>query len=270
LGAAVALGLTASNAAEAQVCFPGPSGVPGLSGPPSWYNNSGLFERRDLNEPRWAASPLTNFQNDPGNAATGEGGYRLIVDPSSLELSVSIQNKADTTPTGEDGVYQAPMYYDVVAKNAPNFTKDLSEAKEIGRITTDPMAALKDPLREKRVRAACLLITMYRTGRNGATKLEPIDAEESKLILSALALADWDQFARNDGVAIIGPGGIARNDGQDLMNAFNMLGVTEKDGWRQPQFIQTIQDLTSPMQQWLANNAATYRIQRIVTVNPGR
>ncbi len=111
-GGVTALGLLGavalpSVARGAQVCFPTPIGVPGLFGPPSWNPPAGSTDvvRKDLNEPRWSASPLVNFPNDPGNAPTGEGGIRLILSPDQTELSVSIQQKADSAAETADGAY---------------------------------------------------------------------------------------------------------------------------------------------------------------------
>jgi len=190
---------------------------------------------------------------NPGNPG---GGIRPL--PGRGGMQVHLQNGTDglfyLAKTDEAGVYQVRMYYDIVNRSAPTFAKDVAEAKEVGQILANPMAALKDTMREKRVNAAILLVTKYRSVNvPGATKQEPIDAEESKLILSALALADWNQPAR-----------FGTNH---PMFAFNMLGVTEKDGWRQPQVVQNPQDLPNAMQAWLANNSGTYRIQRIVPAN---
>ena len=55
------------HAAAGPICFPQPMFVPGLSGPPTWATapsgtpSAGVLTRPDLNEPRWASSPLTDF-----------------------------------------------------------------------------------------------------------------------------------------------------------------------------------------------------------------
>src|SRR6187402_677982 len=75
-----------SSLAHADVCFPKPGVLPGLSGIPIWKAPG--FVRVELNEPRWAAAPQLGFDNDvTGN----EGLYRIMVDPGNSTLVVSFQ-----------------------------------------------------------------------------------------------------------------------------------------------------------------------------------
>ena len=87
--------------ARAEVCFPTPVAVPGLSGVPLWEGAGTI--RPELNEPRWAAAPRTGFASDP----TGkEGLYRIIVDPAYSELNVSFQAPTDLgSPSAADAIY---------------------------------------------------------------------------------------------------------------------------------------------------------------------
>jgi hypothetical protein len=90
-----------TTSAHADVCFPTPVAVPGLSGVPLWEGNGVL--RAELNEPRWAAAPLTWFASDP----TGTDGlYWIIVDSAYSELSVSFQ-----APTDLGSVSNADVVY---------------------------------------------------------------------------------------------------------------------------------------------------------------
>ena len=60
----------------------------------------------------------------------------------------------------------------------------------------DPMASLKSKDANERVLTAGMLIYRYRDCRknpNGKAKEEPIDAAQSKLILTAIAEGDWNQ-----------------------------------------------------------------------------
>lgn len=91
----VLLGVAAFNAittsAQADVCFPTPIALPGLSGVPIWEGNAGVV-RTELNEPRWAAAPLVQFEND----ITGVAGlYRVMVDSTDATLVVSFQAPTD-------------------------------------------------------------------------------------------------------------------------------------------------------------------------------
>jgi MYXO-CTERM domain-containing protein len=100
---AVLLLAVVSRPALADVCFPTPVTLPGLSGVPIWQGGGVL--RSELNEPRWAAAPQTAFDSDiTGN----EGLYRILVDPSYSELSVSFQAPTDpSVPSNADVIYFA-------------------------------------------------------------------------------------------------------------------------------------------------------------------
>ena len=97
---AVAL-LPLPSPALADVCFPTPGVLPGLSGIPIWKAPG--FVRTELNEPRWAAAPQLAFDNDvTGN----EGLYRIMVDPTDSTLVVSFQAPTDLgSPSNADVIY---------------------------------------------------------------------------------------------------------------------------------------------------------------------
>jgi hypothetical protein len=147
-------------------------------------------------------------------------------------------------------LYTTPMYYDVTPRESANFNKEVEEAKAQSKLLENPTAGLqaKDP--QTRFLTAALLVARYRNLRGGNARLEPIAAEESKLILAALAEADWNR-----------PQG--RFDQLHPMQVFNQLGLTQKEGW-QPQNVRTPQDYANAVRAWLRQNANTYRIQRVV------
>ncbi|MBI1831061.1 MAG: hypothetical protein HYR84_06390 [Planctomycetes bacterium] len=82
-------------------------------------------------------------------------------------------------------------------------------------------------------------------------KQEAVDAEESKLILKALAEGDWKQ-----GVAF-------GNPIPSPFELFNNLSVTPKDGYN-PINLRTQADVFAAMQKWLDENQGKYRVQRFV------
>lgn len=89
---------SAQTAALPKVCFPRASDIPGYTGVnalPSWRSTGSYQRPGQLNEPRWAPGPLRSFYNDPGNADTNEGGFRLVLSQDGKTLAVSIQEKAD-------------------------------------------------------------------------------------------------------------------------------------------------------------------------------
>lgn len=90
------------STAAAQVCFPTPVALPGLSGPPNW-SGAGVV-RSELNEPRWAAAPQTPFVL---NGALGaEGWLRVMTDAGFTQLNVSFQAPTDLNiASGNDIIY---------------------------------------------------------------------------------------------------------------------------------------------------------------------
>jgi hypothetical protein len=75
--------------------------------------------------------------------------------------------------------------------------------------------------------------------------MEPIDAEESKLILQALAQADWTKPVTPMDVS--------------AQRVFNQLNLTAKDGWTRP---KVAKEFPTAAKKWLQENAGKYRIQR--------
>jgi hypothetical protein len=144
--------------------------------------------------------------------------------------------------------YEPGVYYNVIDKKSANFEQDVEYARRCGKLLADPDAGLKAKEADDRLLTAGLLITRYRFVAAGAkTKAEPIDAAQSKLILETLAAADWNQPER------FGWG--------SPQIYFVGLGLTDKDGWKQP---QNGPDFAAAAQQWCKDNAASYRIQRLV------
>src|SRR5262245_24195307 len=121
------------------------------------------------------------------------------------------------TKHGKETFYTAANYYDAVPRTAPDFEKQLGDAKKTAKLLEDPMAGLKSDNQEDRFNTASLLITKYRQVRSFSGKTEAIPAEESKLILKALMEANWDA-----------PRTVTT---MDAFTLFNQIGLTPKDGW---------------------------------------
>ncbi|HMF14994.1 MAG TPA: hypothetical protein VKE94_21910, partial [Gemmataceae bacterium] len=130
------------------------------------------------------------------------------------------------------------------------YKKELAEAKRFAKLLQDPTAGLKSKDADERVLTAGLLVARYRSFRPGKTKQESIDAEQSKLILQALADADFTKPASTTGIA--------------PQQTFFMLGLTDKDGWNPPPFKDFQKEFPAVVKKWLQDNAGKYRIQRIV------
>jgi hypothetical protein len=141
-------------------------------------------------------------------------------------------------------------------QNNPNFKNDLEMVKRCVKLLEKPTAGLKAKDPSERLLTASLLISRYRTAKptlNGKFETKPIDAEESKLILTTLAEADWTKFDMKTQV--------------NAQGLFFRLGVTDKDGWKPP---MNFQQFPAAAKEWLKKNASTYRVQRFVEAKEGK
>jgi hypothetical protein len=172
----------------------------------------------------------------------------------------------------EDFYILAPSGPRVVSKKAfPTFfAKDVAMVKRLAKLAGDPMKGLKAKKKEDRMLTTALLLLRYRQTRartwNPNPKTEPVDAAQSKLIMSTLAEADW--FPR--------PAAQQINPNE----LFLLLGPTEKDGFKMPP--RTAKDfgpslsytkeyarkVTLARREWVKKNVNTYRVQRIVEEEP--
>jgi hypothetical protein len=126
-------------------------------------------------------------------------------------------------------------------------------------VLKNPQAALRSADLDTRVYAAQVLLVRYRT-RDGdrperftapyvdeLVKTEPIDAEESRLILRTLAQADWDDLG----------------EFATLHRVFNLLRGNghpiDPWGWAPYQSVDHREEKA-----WLEKNADTYGIRRFV------
>jgi hypothetical protein len=192
----------------------------------------------------------------PGKPIIRPGGYgppKLTIDQEGIFFLQKHPGESFYTMQNANSFITKP--------NNDNFDKELERVKECAKLLADAKANLKSKKAEERELTAAMLVCRYRPFRGPDAKSEPIDAEESKLILTALAEANWAPKG--------GPGGPAFND-LNPQSAFMRLGVTEKDGFKPPQFVpgqpppppNAYEDAAK---KWLKDNAGTYRIQRIVT-----
>jgi hypothetical protein len=134
--------------------------------------------------------------------------------------------------------------FGVIDKRTPTFAGDLDSARRAVRTLRDPVAALKAKDAGDRLLAASVLLCHYRRPRPVPQKLEPIPAEESKLILTVLAEADWNPRA-----------------GLHPQLAFDLLGATDKDGWVPS---GDYRQVAATSKKWLRDHAETFRVKRLV------
>jgi len=123
------------------------------------------------------------------------------------------------------------------------FFQSVGSFRRMARLFENPVAGLRSSKQEDRLLTAALVILSCRTFRPqvhaGADKTEPIDALTNKLVLRALAEADWSKRIEDFRTA---PGQL-----------FNDLGLTTKDGWKPPAF-QDFQQQQGFTQSWLKEN----------------
>jgi hypothetical protein len=138
--------------------------------------------------------------------------------------------------------------YHVLDRTAKTFDADLALARRCVELLADPTKALGSKDANERLFTAAMLIHGYRTPRvvyRDAPKTEPVAADLSRLILETLAEADWS----------------APNGPVSPHAAFVRLGLTDKDGWTQP---DDFREFAPAARKWLRERADSYRIQRYV------
>lgn len=190
----------------------------------------------------------------PGQAFPGRRPF--IMPQANLEIGQT--GMFAVAKHHKENFFLAPVGTNFVPRdNNPNFENEVKTAKQLSKAMGDPMAALKAEDKQDRYLAAAILITKYRSNPAGVpVKSEPIDAAESKLILTALQGGDWTVGRFN--AAIPNP-----------FELFNQLGVNQKDGYN-PVNIRNQQDIATAMQKWLDENNGKYVIQKLVADPNGR
>src|SRR5262249_15031698 len=173
----------------------------------------------------------------------------VAVSPPPFVPAVGQEGCFFFTKHGEGDFYLAPSPLNFLAKGSASYAKDLALVKRCAKILEEPNAALKGKNAEDRFLAAAMLVARYRTPRGPNAKTAPIDAAQSKLILEALAAADWTPKAHFTQLS-------------PLM-VLHRLPLTKQDGWMPPSS-QDAKAYAAYAQQWLRNHAETYPIQRFV------
>jgi hypothetical protein len=186
---------------------------------------------------------------NPMNPGPGIGPIRRPIPQVNLVKDQQVCLFLSRHAQGGD-FYVAPMYYDFIDPKNANFAKDKEEIEKAAKLLANPMAGLESKNATERFDTAALLVVKYRMPKIGtpATKQEPIDAKESKLILEAIAGADWT-------IQPMMPFALTPQ------TVFFRLGLTDKEGWKQPMDFKQMPDAAK---KWLKDNADTYRLQRFV------
>jgi hypothetical protein len=160
--------------------------------------------------------------------------------------------------------YMMPGMYPPIAAKGAN--KEIEQVKKITAILANPMAGLKSGKPEVRAQAAVVLVMKFRSRPYFAQQVDqvPIDAEMSRLILQALAEADWREQA---------------NVVFDVANAVAELELGPRDGWKHGSVAFAPPSADEPSQnslrralhksfvEWLKGPGKEYRIKKFVAKN---
>jgi hypothetical protein len=142
----------------------------------------------------------------------------------------------------------AACYYPSFDKKDTNFEKNWKWTQQCGKLLANPEKGLQAKDSDERFLTAAMLILQYRTRQfmpKADAKEEPIPANQSQLILQALAEANWEKPKEDLGYEM-------RPE-----SLFSRLNLTPKDGWNQA--------VTSDAaKKWLKENAERYRIKRFL------
>jgi hypothetical protein len=141
--------------------------------------------------------------------------------------------------------------YDMLDKGRDkDFERRLALVRRCGKLLEDVEAGLRAPDAGDRLLTAGMLILRYRTPLyvyRGEPKTAPIDAGQSRRILSVLAEGEWTEKDLRDPMG--------------RLRLFFRLGLTNRDGWKPA---RSDKEAAETAQAWLRANASTYCIRRYV------
>jgi hypothetical protein len=231
--------------------------------------DEGLVGAKGLTQVRIAfqppAPPPAPPKNQPGLPVQvgGGPGFRMPT------LAVGQEGCFLLKRHSEDTFFRSVdnFYGPIVKANNADFDNKVALVKRCVKLGSDADAGLKSKDAGDRLLTAYLLLNRYRKDRGPKSETEPIDAAQSKLILEAIARADWFIDLKTLPAA-----------SEDLVTprrVFYTLGPTAKDGWNPPQqgnrdFRIWQAELDAAAQKWLKDNTSTYRVQRWVPDKAGK
>ncbi|MSQ93167.1 MAG: hypothetical protein EXR98_01275 [Gemmataceae bacterium] len=188
-------------------------------------------------------------------------GFIPVTPPKPGEPRIGGRRGGPQLEVGQEGLfmvskhangkfYQAPDYGYFVPLAQQDFASEVATAKKVVAIMVNAKAVLESKDADERLLAASILISKYRTQKAPfPNKEELIDAEESKLILNAIANAKWEPFD------------FRKTNPQQL---FFQLGISAKDGWKAPMKINSPNDMRDAVHAWVRAHGE-YRIKRFVS-----
>jgi hypothetical protein len=204
-------------------------------------------------EYRVAVLTISEAVKPPRGAKTIRLGFvplppGVAVSPPPFQPTVGLEGCFFLTKLGDTDFLVAPSPLNFLTKTNATFPKDIALIKRCTAILANPNLSLKAKDAEERFLAAAMLMAQYRTRRSPKDTTEPISAEQSKLILQALATADWTpttDFTKLSPLMVL-----------------HRLPLTAKDGWAPPS--REPKAYAAYAQQWVRDHAGSYRIERFV------
>jgi hypothetical protein len=172
----------------------------------------------------------------------------VAINPSPFQATEGQEGCYFLTKHGDADFYAAGTV-SFLDKKSPSFDTDVKLIKRCVKLLEDPDASLKSENAEDRFLTAGMLVARYTTRQTANAKTEPIEAEQSKRILQALASADWTPATS---LTQLSP-----------LMVLGRLPLTDKDGWSPPSR-QDAKAYAAYAQKWVKDHADTYRIQRFV------
>jgi hypothetical protein len=151
----------------------------------------------------------------------------------------------------EEDFYVAQAAYEFLDKSKTKaYDKKLAEIKHCAELLQNPEAGLQAKDEADHLLTAAMLIFRYRTARyvyTGKPTTAPIEANQSRRILAALAEADWKE---EEAPLELSP-----------FSLFMRLDLTPEDSWTPP---ASVPGQIAAAKKWLRENGSTYRIQKYV------
>jgi hypothetical protein len=171
----------------------------------------------------------------------------VFISPPPFQATAGMEGAYFLSKHFDSDFYVASGQLDFLEKSSPNYEKNVALIKRCVKLLEDPNASLKAKENEDRFLTAGMVLARYRTRKSPKAEETQIDADESKLILQALADADWAPSA----------------DPMQLTPQMVLmrLPLTEKDGWTPP---KDPKELPAYAQKWTKDHADTYRISKFV------
>jgi hypothetical protein len=151
----------------------------------------------------------------------------------------------------EEPFYVAQAAYEFLDQaKTKDYAKKLAEIKHLAELIRDPDAGLQSKTAADRFLTSAMLIFRYRAVRfaySGKPKTCPIDAEQSRRILAALAESKWSE---EEAPMELSP-----------FSLFMRLDLTAGDGWIPP---SNVNGQIAAAQKWLRDKGTQYRVLRYV------